>query len=199
MLQLTLHTWSGKKKGFARTKVIFWIGVFVIIAVLLSLFPNMVSNTVELDTVKEREDLNDETDNVMNQESSADADADADAYAIEDLPEAGESSGNASNNILYGERISLTKDELKYIRFRPIFKGDYQVIGLEIRRLGYNNVLTKLGLQQRDIIKSINGKKIQNVGDLESIIFWEVSKPRMDVEIERNNESLVVTYIVEAE
>ena len=191
MLQLILHTWSGKKRGFARTKVVYVIGVFVIVVVLLSLFPKMVSNKVELDSEKEREYLDPEADNIMNQVSSADADEIADSSDV--------GGGNASNYILSGKRISLAKDEMKNVRFRPIFKDGYQVTGLEIRRLSGDNVLTKLGLQKNDIIKSVNGKAIQNVGDLENVIFWEVTKPRIDVEIERNNESLRVTYIVENE
>jgi|GEM_PF-5487281 len=193
MLQLILHTWSGKKRGFARTKVIYGIGLFVIIAVLLSMFPNMVSNKVELDSGIESEDFSPEVNNAMNQASSADVDA------TEDSSDAGASEESASNYIVYGERISLAKDEMRIPRFRPIFRSDYHPMGLQIRLIGKNNVLTKLGLQQNDIIKSINGTMIQNAGDLENSIFWGVSKPRMDIEIERNNESLTVTYIVKQE
>jgi membrane-associated protease RseP (regulator of RpoE activity) len=192
MLRLILHTWSGEKKGFARTKIVFGIGLFILIAVLLSLFPGMVSNKVELDSKTEREVLNPEADDAI---KSSDADVDA----IIDSSDAGAAGGNIANHILYGKRISLSKDEMRNTRLRPIFRGEFQAIGLEIWRLGDGNVLQKLGLQKNDIIKTINGSLIQNAGDLENAIIWGVTKPRIDVEIERNNELLVVTYIVTQE
>jgi membrane-associated protease RseP (regulator of RpoE activity) len=191
MFRLILRTWSSKKNGFARTKIILGIGVFIIVAVILSFFPKMISNKVELDSVTERESLTPEADKVMSQVSTAETDEAADLFDTEVLR------GNDSYYISSGERLSMSQSEMDKFRVRPKFSDGYQATGDEIWWQRDDSLLIKLGLQNKDIIKSVNGTKIQNIGNLVEAIYWGVSKPRIDIEIERNDKPLVVTYIVE--
>jgi type II secretory pathway component PulC len=106
------------------------------------------------------------------------------------------SRGNYLFFITSGERLSLAKNENERFRVRPRFVDDYQAMGVEIWWIRDDCLLIKLGLQKNDIIKSINGKTIRNVGDLLDTILYESSKPRIDMEVLRNSEPLAVSYIV---
>jgi len=93
-------------------------------------------------------------------------------------------------------RLALTDREMGKFGMRPLFEGN-QVVAIQLYRVSDDSILAKIGLQKNDIIKSFNGTKVTNVSVFIDAVYWEIGKDRVEVEIIRNGEHMVVTYIHE--
>jgi S1-C subfamily serine protease len=102
---------------------------------------------------------------------------------------------------IQGKRLQLAPHEMSKFRGRPKFdvKSDYQTIGIELLSLKDDSILVKLGLKQKDVIKSFNDVKITNLINLEEVFYlWyhNVKAPTDEIKIEiiRDNKPVVITY-----
>ena len=86
-------------------------------------------------------------------------------------------------------------DEMKKIRIRPKFDGN-ESIGIEVQWIQNDSILGKLGVAKNDVIRSINGISIKNMGDIANAINSLMNGSRFDVEVLRGNDPIQLTYVV---
>jgi len=181
MLRLNLHMWSGKRKGFTRTKIILAIGIFVVIvgAGILSLAPGLfnTSNKAELDSENKSGVMTESIHETATEEKepSVAVSEQEPADGIVAQEETVDSSGNIN--------------EMKKIRIRPKF-DENEIVGLEVRWIQNDSLLGKLGVRRGDVLKSVNGTPMKNIGDLVNIIDSLVDGSRLEVEILRENATI---------
>ena len=86
-------------------------------------------------------------------------------------------------------------DEMKKFRIRPKFNGS-ESIGIEVQWLQNDSILGKLGVARNDVIQSINGIPMKNMGDIANAINSLMNGSRFDVEVLRGNNKEMLTYEV---
>ena len=86
-------------------------------------------------------------------------------------------------------------DEMKRVRIRPKSVGN-DPIGLEAQWIQNDSLLTKLGVQKGDVLQSINGIPIKNMGDITNAISSLMNSNRFDVEMLRGDSSVNLLYAV---
>lgn len=86
-------------------------------------------------------------------------------------------------------------DEMKKIRLRAKFDGD-DALGIQVQWIAKDSVLGELGVEKGDVIRSINGIPMRNMGDISNAINSLMGGSRFDVEVLRDGESRELTYVV---
>ena len=86
-------------------------------------------------------------------------------------------------------------DEMKRFRIRPKFVGN-EPVGIEVQWIQNDSVLTKLGVQKGDVMKSINGIPMKNMGDITNAINSLMNGTRFDVEVLRGDAPINLVYAV---
>ena len=86
-------------------------------------------------------------------------------------------------------------DEMKKFRLRPKFEGN-ESLGIEVQWIQDDSILGQLGVTQNDVIKSVNGIPMKNMGDVANAINSLMNGSRFDVEVIRENAPIELTYVV---
>ena len=86
-------------------------------------------------------------------------------------------------------------DEMKRFRLRPKFEGA-QASGIEVQWLDKESILTKLGVEQGDVLQSVNGIPIRNMGDVANAINSLMGGSRFDVQVVRGGAEMPLSYTV---
>ena len=86
-------------------------------------------------------------------------------------------------------------DEMKRFRIRPKFNGN-EPVGIEVQWIQNDSVLTKLGVQKGDVMKSVNGIPMKNMGDITNAINSLMNGTRFDVEVLRGDAPINLVYAV---
>ena len=86
-------------------------------------------------------------------------------------------------------------DEMKRFRLRPKFEGA-QASGIEVQWLDKESILTKLGVEQGDVLQSVNGIPIRNMGDVANAINSLLGGSRFDVQVVRGGKETPLSYTV---
>jgi len=86
-------------------------------------------------------------------------------------------------------------DEMKRFRIRPKFDGN-EPIGIEVQWIQNDSILGKLGVARNDVLKSVNGIPMKNMGDITNAINSLMNGSRFDVEVIRGNAPVMLTYVV---
>jgi type II secretory pathway component PulC len=83
-------------------------------------------------------------------------------------------------------------DEMKKVRIRPSEAGD----GLQVQWLNRDSLLGQLGVQKNDVISSINGIPLRNMGDVSNAISSLMNSDRFDLEVARGGDPISLRYVV---
>jgi hypothetical protein len=83
-------------------------------------------------------------------------------------------------------------DELKKVRLRPASEER----GLQIQWINRDSILSQLGIQKNDVIRSINGIPLQNMMDITNSMSSLMNSERFDVEVTRDGASTSLRYVV---
>jgi len=86
-------------------------------------------------------------------------------------------------------------DELKKVRLRPKFR-DGNPLGIEVQWIAKGSLLRELGVEKGDIVQSINGVSIKNMGDISNAINSMMGGDRFEVEVMRKGKEVPLTYAV---
>ncbi|MCL2767383.1 MAG: PDZ domain-containing protein [Synergistaceae bacterium] len=86
-------------------------------------------------------------------------------------------------------------DEMKKFRIRPKFEGT-ESLGIEVQWIQNDSILAKLGVAKNDVIKSVNGIPIKNMGDIANAINSLMNGSRFDVAVTRGNAPIDLSYVV---
>ena len=86
-------------------------------------------------------------------------------------------------------------EEMRRFRMRPKFEGN-EPIGIEIQWIQNDSVLGKLGVVKGDVLKSVNGIPMKNMGDITNAVNSLMNGTRFDVEVLRGNAPINLTYMV---
>ena len=86
-------------------------------------------------------------------------------------------------------------DEMKRFRIRPKFEGN-EPVGIEVQWIQNDSILGKLGVARNDVLKSVNGIPMRNMGDITNAINSLMNGSRFDVEVMRGNAPVMLTYVV---
>ncbi|MBN1332465.1 MAG: hypothetical protein JW971_01765 [Synergistales bacterium] len=86
-------------------------------------------------------------------------------------------------------------DEMKKIRLRAKFDGE-DALGIQVQWIAKDSILGELGVEKGDVIRSINGIPMRNMGDISNAINSLMGGSRFDVEVLRDGESRELTYVV---
>lgn len=86
-------------------------------------------------------------------------------------------------------------DEMNKFRLRPKFNGD-EAMGIEVEWIREDSILGSLGVIESDIIRSVNGIPINNMGDVANAINSLMNGTRFDVEVVRGDAPTMLTYVV---
>lgn len=84
-------------------------------------------------------------------------------------------------------------DEMKKFRLRPKFDGG-AAQGVEVQWLDNASVLTSLGVQTGDVVQSVNGVEIRNMGDIVNVINSLMGGDNFDVNVLRNGAPVSLKY-----
>jgi type II secretory pathway component PulC len=193
---------SDKRKGSARTKIILAIGALVVIAGAWSLFnisnvepesniESVIQPEIDFETVSAEEKTSDEREPSKRLLARIFKNRSED----ENNRETVQTEANTETTSAGVKRLFMSIDEMSKFRVRPKFE-DNQIVGVTILKLQDDSILAQLGLQKDDFIKRFDNIDINNVGALVNAMNWGISsKNSFDIEIIRNNEPMVVTYI----
>jgi type II secretory pathway component PulC len=86
-------------------------------------------------------------------------------------------------------------EEMRRFRMRPKFEGN-EPVGIEIQWIQNDSVLGKLGVVKGDVLKSVNGIPMKNMGDITNAVNSLMNGTRFDVEVLRGNAPINLTYMV---
>ena len=108
-------------------------------------------------------------------------------------------SAPGQEEVIYREVISNLLnnpfDEIKRFRIRPKFVGN-EPVGLEFQWIQNDSVLTKLGIKKGDVMKSMNGIPMKNIGDISNVINSLMNGKMFDVEVLRGDAPIHLVYSV---
>lgn len=86
-------------------------------------------------------------------------------------------------------------EEMNKFRLRPKFEGE-QSVGISVEWIQEDSILGSLGVTEKDVIKSVNGIAIKNMGDVANAINSLMNGTRFDVEVLRDGAQTMLTYVV---
>jgi type II secretory pathway component PulC len=96
---------------------------------------------------------------------------------------------------LINDMINNPFEEMKRFRLRPSFVGN-EPVGIEFQWIQNDSLLGKLGVVKGDVLKSINGISMKNMGDMVNSINSLINGKRFDVEVLRGNTPINLSYVV---
>lgn len=86
-------------------------------------------------------------------------------------------------------------NELKRVRLVPEFV-DGKPTGIKVANIMDGSVLKELGVKKGDIVKSVNGVVIRNMGDIANAINSLMGGNRFEVSVGRADEEIMLNYVV---
>ncbi|MCF4150753.1 PDZ domain-containing protein [Dethiosulfovibrio sp. F2B] len=86
-------------------------------------------------------------------------------------------------------------NELKRVRLIPKFVDD-KPAGIEVANIMDGSILKELGVQKGDIVKSVNGVVIRNMGDVANAINSLMGGSRFEVAVGRGEKEIMLNYVV---
>jgi len=86
-------------------------------------------------------------------------------------------------------------DELKKVRLRAKFDNE-DPLGMQVQWIAKDSLLKELGVQKGDIVRSVNGIPMTNMGDISNAINSLMGGTNFDVEVLRDGKSVPLTYVV---
>ncbi len=86
-------------------------------------------------------------------------------------------------------------EELKKIRLIPKFI-DGAPVGIEVANIMDGSVLKELGVEKGDVVKSVNGVVIRNMGDVANAINSLMGGSRFEVSVGRGEQEVMLNYVV---
>lgn len=86
-------------------------------------------------------------------------------------------------------------EELKRIRLIPKFV-DGTPVGIEVANIMDGSVLKELGVEKGDVVKSVNGVVIRNMGDVANAINSLMGGSRFEVSVGRGDQDVMLNYVV---
>lgn len=86
-------------------------------------------------------------------------------------------------------------NELKRVRLIPEFV-DGKATGIKVANIMNGSVLKELGVKKGDIVKSVNGVVIRNMGDIANAINSLMGGNRFEVSVGRADEEIMLNYVV---
>lgn len=86
-------------------------------------------------------------------------------------------------------------DELKRVRLIAKFV-DGTPVGIEVANIMDGSVLKELGVQKGDVVKSVNGVVIRNMGDVANAINSLMGGSRFEVSVGRGDQDVMLNYVV---
>lgn len=84
-------------------------------------------------------------------------------------------------------------EEMKKFRLRPKFDGD-TAAGIEVQWLDDKSILTSLGVKAGDVVQTVNGVPIRNMGDVVNVINSLMSGNTFDVQVVREGKPEMLNY-----
>lgn len=84
-------------------------------------------------------------------------------------------------------------EEMKKFRLRPKFDGE-MAQGVEVQWLDDKSILTSLGVKAGDVVQSVNGVQIRNMGDVVNVINSLMSGNTFDVQVVREGKPEMLNY-----
>lgn len=84
-------------------------------------------------------------------------------------------------------------DEMKKFRLRPKFDGD-RALGVEVQWMDRNSFLESVGVEKGDVIQSVNGLEIRNMGDVVNVINSLMGGSAFDVQVLRDGTPVSLKY-----
>ena len=84
-------------------------------------------------------------------------------------------------------------DEMKKFRLRPKFDGD-RALGVEVQWMDRNSFLESVGVEKGDVIQSVNGLEIRNMGDVVNVINSLMGGSTFDVQVLRGGTPVSLKY-----
>lgn len=106
---------------------------------------------------------------------------------------AGSGGGGVVSRSLIDQMLANPYELMSAVRITPYVK-DGNPVGFQVRHLKRDNVLAQLGVKNGDVIKSINGIPIRNVGDVMNTIQSLMNSPSISVEVERGGSTINLSY-----
>jgi hypothetical protein len=106
----------------------------------------------------------------------------------------GGAEGVISRNII-NELLMNPFEEMRKFRIRPKFEEN-EPVGIEAQWIQNDSILGSLGIIKGDMLKSINGIPMKNMGDITNAINSLMNGTRFDVEIQRGNITNMLRYVV---
>ena len=92
---------------------------------------------------------------------------------------------------LVNQLVMNPYDEVAKMRMVPSKEG-----GMEIQRIAPDSVLGMVGVAQGDVVKSLNGIEVKNLGDIANAVNSVVSGTRLDVTVQRGGKPVELKYQV---
>lgn len=86
-------------------------------------------------------------------------------------------------------------EELKRIRLIPKFV-DGEAVGIEVANIMDGSLLKELGVEKGDIVRSVNGVVIRNMGDVANAINSLMGGSRFEVAVGRGEQDVMLNYVV---
>ncbi len=114
-------------------------------------------------------------------------------------PPSGESTSSSGSGTsvvsrsLIDQMLANPYELMSAVRITPYLK-DGNPVGFQVRHLKRDNLLAQLGVRNGDVIKSINGIPIRNVGDVMNTIQSLMNSPSISVEVERGGSTVNLSY-----
>ncbi|PIE54860.1 MAG: hypothetical protein CSA35_04395 [Dethiosulfovibrio peptidovorans] len=108
---------------------------------------------------------------------------------------AGEDSEGVVARELVDSLLMNPFDELKKIRLIPKFV-DGKPVGIEVANITDGSVLKELGVSKGDVVKSVNGVVIRNMGDVANAINSLMGGSRFEVSVGRGDREIMLNYVV---
>lgn len=84
-------------------------------------------------------------------------------------------------------------DEMKKFRLRPKFDGE-KALGVEVQWMDNASFLNALGVEKGDVIQTVNGLQIQNMGDVVNVINSLMGGSNFDVKVLRQGQAMDLNY-----
>lgn len=86
-------------------------------------------------------------------------------------------------------------DEMKKFRLRPRFDGG-KALGVEVQWMNKNSFLESVGVKKGDVIQTVNGLEIRNMGDVVNVINSLMEGSAFDVQVLRNGQRVSLKYSI---
>lgn len=84
-------------------------------------------------------------------------------------------------------------DEMKKFRLRPAFDGN-NALGVEVQWMDRGSFLEAVGVEKGDVIQSVNGLEIRNMGDVVNVVNSLMGGDAFDVQVLRSGQAVSLKY-----